>query len=357
MSALKYTFKSGATARYSHMEHGVATAESQHAGLEYSAIYFDELHTFDRGSFFFMMSRMRSNAGIQSYLKACMNPCTKESVGGWLLEFLEGFYVDEYGYPIQANSGKVRYFVSDEDGNLDMADTEAELYVRHGNDCSPMSFTFISALIVDNPVLCKLQPDYLRALRNAGRIERERLLFGNWNVSQRGGGYFQKEWCNFIDRRNLPALVKVIRCWDLAAAVKSEINNDPDSTASTLMGMDSDGRVYIIDACDLIGLPKAVEEKLHDRATVDGKKVPIGLPQDAAAGGLIQFQHYAYPLMHKGFKVKKMKTSNKGKLERFLGFSNAAENGMVTIVTGDWNRKWIAQLENFDPERKRTHDD
>lgn len=38
LSELKYTFPSGSTARYSHMEHGVNTAEQDHAGLEYSAI-------------------------------------------------------------------------------------------------------------------------------------------------------------------------------------------------------------------------------------------------------------------------------------------------------------------------------
>lgn len=38
LSQLMYTFPSGATARYSHMEHGVNTAEQDHAGLEYSAI-------------------------------------------------------------------------------------------------------------------------------------------------------------------------------------------------------------------------------------------------------------------------------------------------------------------------------
>jgi hypothetical protein len=38
LSQLMYTFPAGSTARYSHMEHGVNTAEQDHAGLEYSAI-------------------------------------------------------------------------------------------------------------------------------------------------------------------------------------------------------------------------------------------------------------------------------------------------------------------------------
>ncbi len=35
---MKYIFPSGAKARYSHLDGGKATAESNHAGLEYSAI-------------------------------------------------------------------------------------------------------------------------------------------------------------------------------------------------------------------------------------------------------------------------------------------------------------------------------
>ena len=35
---MMYKFPSGATARYSHLDGGKATAESNHAGLEYSAI-------------------------------------------------------------------------------------------------------------------------------------------------------------------------------------------------------------------------------------------------------------------------------------------------------------------------------
>lgn len=303
-----------------------------------------------------MLSRLRSNAKIQSYLKASCNPTVQESTGGWIHEFLEGFFIDDYGYPIAENSGKIRYFVSDENGNLDTADSEAELRVRHGLDCSPISYTFISALIIDNPVLCKLQPDYLRALRNAGRVERERLLFGCWKVAPKGGGYFQRDWVTFINRKEIPRMKKIIRCWDLAASVESEVYRDPDATASTLMGLGVDDNIYVIDACDLFGRSAQVSEALLWKAESDGKNTQIGLPLDPSSAGKVQFEHYSKPLILKGYRIKKMKT-RKGKLERFQGFSNAAENGMVYVVRGDWNRKWIQQLEDFDPMRKRGHDD
>lgn len=122
------------------------------------------------------------------------------------------------------------------------------------------------------------------------------------------------------------------------------------------MGLGKDGTVYILDAMEMYGRPAQITDKMHWKAGVDGKNTWIGIPQDVGAGGKTQFQHYAYPLQHKGYLIKKF-PARKGKIERFQPFSNAAENGMVVMVKGDWNKKYIQQLEDFDPDRKRGHDD
>jgi predicted phage terminase large subunit-like protein len=353
---LMYIWPSGATARYSHLEHGLATAEANHAGLEYARIYYDELHTFDKDSFMFMLSRLRSNAEVDAAVKATMNPTPKETIGGWIHEFLEGFYIDEYGYPIEEASGVKRYFITDDDGRLIWADCPEDLQAQYGFDCAPLSFTAITSCIIDNPVLMVAQPRYLPSLKNMGRIARERLLYCCWNVSPKGAGYFQREWIEYVDRKDLPKMKRVIRAYDLAASVKSEINSDPDWTAGVLMGLGEDGYIYIINAKEELARPAGVMKLIQDTAEYDGKGVAIGLPQDAGQAGIIAYQHYAQPLVLMGYKVKKFKT-RKGKLERFSGFSNAAENNMVRIVKGDWNDKYITQLENFDPDRKRQHDD
>lgn len=175
---LMYKWPSGATSRYAHLEHNERTAEDDHQGLEYSAIYFDELGRFNKEAFTYMMTRMRSNADMPSFIKATCNPEPPDAEGGWLHEFLADFYLDDYGYPIPERSGVVRWFISDEDGNLAWGDSPDELKALYGNDVQPMSFTFISAQVYDNPVLCKLQPNYITSLMNAGRVERERLLYG-----------------------------------------------------------------------------------------------------------------------------------------------------------------------------------
>lgn len=353
---LMYEWPSGATSRYRHLEHNERTAEDDHQGLEYSAIYFDEIGRFNRAAVFYMMSRMRSNAEGQSVMRATCNPEPLEAEGGWLHEFLDGFYLDDYGYPIPERSGVIRWFVSDDDGNLDWADDADTLRARHGIDCEPMSFTFIAANIADNLVLCKLQPGYLTALKNLGRVERERLLYGCWNVAPQGSGYFKREWVEFVDRKQVPKLLKTVRAWDLAASVVSEINTDPDWTAGVLIGVGEDGYFYVLNAVEALARPAGVQALLKETAQFDGKNCPVSLPQDAGQAGIIAFEHYARPLILSGFKVKRAKT-RKGKLERFSGFSNAAENGLVRIVRGPWNEKYISQLENFDPDRKKQHDD
>ncbi len=178
-----------------------------------------------------------------------------------------------------------------------------------------------------------------------------------WNVNPQGAGYFQRDWVEFVDRSQVPKRIKSIRCWDLAGSVKSELNADPDSTAGVYLSLCEDGNFYVESAKELIARPAGVASLIQETASLDGKNVPIGIPQDSASGGIIQYEHYARPLILNGFKVKRMKSGNKGKLERFTGFSNAAENGMVKIVRAPWNDKYIKQLEDFDPERRRQHDD
>ena len=353
---MTYVWPSGAKSRYCHLEYNERTADADHQGLEYTGIYFDELGKFSKAAFLYFLTRMRSNADIQSYIKATCNPEFRESEGGWMHEFLQGFYLDDYGYPIEERSGVIRWFITDEDGTIIWGDSKEELIIKYGDHVEPFSFTFISAQIYDNLVLCKLKPSYLAALKNAPRTERERLLYSCWNVSAKGSGYFQKDFVEFVDRSQIPKMKRVIRAYDLAASVKSEINTDPDWTACVKMGLGEDGYIYILDAKDLLARPAGVSKFILDNASFDGKRIPVGLPLDSGAGGVIQFEHYSKPLILSGYKVKRFKT-RKGKLERFSGFSNAAENGIVKVLKGLWNDKYISQLENFDPERKRQHDD
>ena len=299
----------------------------------------------------YLLSRLRSNAEEQSFVKATMNP----EPDSWILDFV-GWYLTPDGYADPEKSGKIRWFVSDENGQVDWADDRETLQARHGLDCDPMSFTFIQASIADNPVLCKTSPAYLTALKNLPRVDREILLYGNWYAVPDASGYFKRDWIDFIEPKSLPRMKKVIRCWDFASSKESESNPDPDYSACVKIGLGEDDYFYILHADHFRERPAGVMERLKAYCELDGKNCPVGLPLDPSAAGQVAFDNYAKPLILNGVQVKKMKT-RKGKIERFLPFSNAAENNRVRMVVGNWNKEYISELEGFTGLNRREHDD
>ena len=85
-----------------------------------------------------------------------------------------------------------------------------------------MSFRFIGATCLDNPVLLEQQPMYLSNLLNKSVLEVERLYHGNWFVRQEGAGFWKHEWCKIIKTFPHPddpddQIVERVRCWDLPA--------------------------------------------------------------------------------------------------------------------------------------------
>ena len=299
----------------------------------------------------YLMSRLRSNAQGNSFIKCTLNP----QPDSWILDFV-GWYLTPDGYADTSKSGKVRWFVVDADGHMDWAEDPYELKVRHGNDCDPISFTFLSASIADNPILVKLQPNYLTALKNLNRTDREILLYGNWFAVPEASGYFKRDWVQFIKRKDVPKLVKITRCYDLASSIPSEANPSPDYTACTLMGLGEDGNFYVLHSDKFRERPAGVAKAIHRYAEQDGKNVMIGLPLDPSAAGKVAFESYARPLIMNGYKVKKHPARG-SKVDRILPFSNASENGMVYVVEGEWNKLWLAEMEGFTGTKRNEKDD
>lgn len=122
------------------------------------------------------------------------------------------------------------------------------------------------------------------------------------------------------------------------------------------MGLGDDGNFYILDAHKFRDRPAGVSREIQKYAEKDGKGCIVGLPLDPASSGRVAFENYARPLVLNHIKVKKNKTRG-SKVDRFLPFSNAAENGMVFIVRGDWNKEFFKELENFTGEGRKERDD
>ena len=152
-------------------------------------IGFDELTHFTETQFFYLLSRNRSTCGIKPYVRATCNP----DAGSWVATFIS-WWIGEDGLPIQERTGLLRYFVRLEDDTLDWGDSAEELSGRHPHIPTEeiLSVTFVPATLADNKILMQKDPGYKAKLMSMPRVERERLLGGNWRVSE--GSIIDLEW-------------------------------------------------------------------------------------------------------------------------------------------------------------------
>lgn len=183
----KIIFPSGATAKFSHMEHEKNRLD--HQGLQYSAIFFDELLHFEESQFTYLLSRLRSKAEGNSFCMASMNPGDS-----WVMKYIEWWLYPEghleAGKPDPEKCGVIRYYVSD-GRKLFFGDTREDLEKEYPHLCKvynpntqqwvetpPKSITFIGANIFDNPILIETNPNYLSELMALPEVEKQRLLYG-----------------------------------------------------------------------------------------------------------------------------------------------------------------------------------
>ncbi len=110
------------------------------------------------------------------------------------------------------------------------------------------------------------------------------------------------------------------------------------------------GLFFVEDVRRLRGSPLKVERAVKNTASVDGKAVEIGLPQDPGQAGKAQAQRFVRALA--GYNVRVRRESG-DKITRAAPLSAQAEAGNVKLLRGPWNDAFLAELENF-PE---GHDD
>jgi predicted phage terminase large subunit-like protein len=173
--SLSWTFPGGASVSFGHMQHE-ADVLKWHSS-EVPLIEFDELTTFTEHQFVYMLSRNRSTCGVRPYVRAGCNPDAASWVARWV-----AWYVDPAtGYPIPERAGRLRWFVRDGE-TIRWADTRAELLEGYP-DLLPKSFTFVPATLESNAKLNEADPGYRANLMALSRVDRERLLKGNWLIA------------------------------------------------------------------------------------------------------------------------------------------------------------------------------
>ena len=339
-TTLEWDFPTPSSVKFAHLQYESDVLSWQ--GAQVPLIIFDELTHFSRSQFFYMLSRNRSTCGIKPYIRATTNP----DADSWVREFIDWWIDPDTGLAIPERSGKIRYFIQLND-EIIWGESKAALHEKYPG-CLPKSFTFISASIFDNKRLLDADPGYLANLHALPRVERERLLNGNWNIRPSAGLYFQKGYFEVVNA--VPATSQKIRYWDRASTKKTE-TNDPDYTVGIKLEKDANNIIYVTDMIRIQESPLNVQNTIKNTATQDGISVRIGIEEDPGQAGVADADHLTRLLQ--GFNVKKNRVT-KDKVTRSLPCSAQAEAGNIKVLHGTWNEAFFKELENF-PEGK--HDD
>lgn len=371
----------GGHLKFTHLDQ-VSSAEMNHQGQEYTMVLFDELTQFEQEQFLYLIGRLRSESKTSAFCMATCNPDPDSFVLDWV-----EWYLDPEGFPDQDKVGKIRYFITKDDKPV-FRDTPEELEEEFPEYCwvenpntgekthvPPMSFTFISASVFDNPALLNGEPRYMAKLKGQTEVMRRRLLEGNWYARAQGSNFFSREWLKKAD--NLPDDVRIVRAWDKGYSEPSEKNRHPDYTSSIKMAKDDLGNYYLIgDYCDnhhdkgesVLGSfrvsigqrNKWMLEQAKADETLHNERVQVVIPKESGAGkGETEQLIRMFESEMIAVTVADVTNVKFAKEKRFSAFSSAAENGLVYIIESSFNRATLEffynQLEKFDGQRSTAY--
>ena len=346
LNKLRWTFPSGMKVTFAHMEHEKHRFSWQ--GAQIPLIGFDEITHFTWKQFIYMLSRNRSVSGVPGRIRATCNPDPDSWVRQWI-----DWWVGEDGYIIPERSGVIRYFIMSGD-DIVWAASKEELYQQFPDKDEkgeylifPKSFTFIRSSIDDNKILLEKDPAYKANLHALPRVEKEQLLYGNWNIRSTAGSYFKREELEIVDA--VPAGAKRVRAWDLAGTKRQESaeqkqkKDGPDWTAGLRMAKVA-GTYYVEDVVRFRVDASVVDKKVLNISSQDGKTVKVRVPQDPGQAGKMQAKYYVK--IHAGYVIKTLPVTG-SKEHRASPMAAQAQAGNVKLVRGPWNEAYINELINF----------
>lgn len=345
---LDYTFPPyGNRITFAHMEH--EDDRLNWLSSQIPLIIFDQLETFMRIMFFYMLSRNRSTCGVKSYIRCAYNPVPPDDpIGGWIVRDFISWYLDEnQEYPDPDKAGVVRWFVNVSD-KLHWYDSRKEARAAWP-DIEPKSFTFIPASIYDNKILLEKDPGYLANLQALDYVEEERLHFANHKIKPAAGIVFNRSWFEIVDA--LPAGIRrPVRFWDLAASERKARKNKNAATAGVKMtrceiGQDSDGRplyvYYVLDCREEQFNPAGTDDLLKNTASQDGLDTAQLWEEEGGASGKRDSTYIARMLS--GYDARGVRPQG-DKLTRSRALAAQAYAGNVKLLRGPWNDAWLNHM-------------
>lgn len=359
---MDWRFDSGARIEFRHLQREADAFT--HQGRQYAMIGFDEVTHFTAKQFWYLLSRLRSRCGVRPYIRGTCNPDPDSFVAG-----LISWWLDENGYPIEERAGVLRWFVRLGD-ELAWFDSEGEARAQHPKS-TPKSFTFIPAKITDNPALLDADPDYVGNLEALGRVDRARLLEGNWKIRASAGMVFRRGEFVLADAPPSKVLATV-RFWDKAASEPTAKHPDPDWTRGVRVSLCEGGLLWIDDVVSVQARGVAVLRLMRETAEADGITVTVGVWQDTGGAGKTDADVTADALS--GFVVEalasfgadtsgvaaassdpsKRRASSRAKRTFAAAWAPWVEKGRVHVLRAEWSDELLAECDSFPDAR---HDD
>ena len=398
-----FIFPSGAKVAFDHLERYADCLSYQ--GSQIVFVGFDELTHFEEEVFWYMFSRVRSDSGIDGYVRATTNP----DPDSWVRTFID-WWIGPDGLAIPERSGKIRWmiringeviwgdsrmdllryqfngeitavdkthadkedlFILDEqdskkqtiitpgeEGVLYVITSTKEFFQWDGSEyrqlVAPKSVTFILSTLQDNKILMRNDPSYLANLQALPYVEQERLLGGNWNVRPAAGMYFPRSKVTLIDE--LPNdVVRWVRAWDLAGTEDKKNNNPEDGpayTAGVLIGKRKNGKIVIADVINQRLNASDVRSVVLNTARSDRaaykSRYRIRMNQDPGQAGVDQKEQYIKMLSGFSLNIERESGSKEVRAEPL---SAQWINGNVEVLNAPWTSGYLAHMDGF-PDRK-----
>lgn len=330
-SEYTYEFPSGARVIFGHLEHEKTLEDWK--GAQPARIGFDQLEEFQEAMFFYMFSRLRSAAGIRPLLRATCNPDAESWLvhgrDGWGSGFISWWIDPETGYPIPERDGVVRWFARGSDDRIIWGATPEEVRELTGReDALPKSATFIRSRLEDNPALTEADPGYRANLELLPRVERERLLGGNWKIRREGGDVFDadvipvsREHPGLVvdeDGRELDPVMESCLAWDYAGSAKG------DKTAAVRADRLRSDRVVLWPRFEDQLPTRQVKHSIVRATRREPKTVLIYFPQDPGGSGKIVAADVEDEVKAGGYRFKSERVTG-SKLSRATPLSAACQ--------------------------------
>ena len=315
----KWTFPSGATLSFGHLENENDKYNFQ--GAQWQYIAFDELTQFTETMYRYLFSRMRraSDDDIPIRMRSASNP------GGGGHEWV-----------------KKRWGIKDDRGTA-------------GRDR-----IFISAKLQDNPGLDR--DDYIASLEELDPITRAQLLAGDWDAFQ--GGRFKREWFKRFSMVPAPlryklagksTLVDDTNCWRIVVCDPAASEKEASDYTAIGTGIVTPERdLLLVDMVrehlpidEIVPRIQQVCERWHPMfCAIEGSGFQIGIVRSAEKCPGIP-------------GVVKLDPEGKGKLVRATPAIVRCERGQVYVLDqAPWLEDFESELVQFTGnEKEDAHDD